>query len=137
MKIMVVDDSKTSRVVLETFLKKDGHEVTLATNGSEAINMLRERKTTFHLIFLDWQMPEMDGLSFVMSIRNEKLSGPYIVLLTGDKDENRIQKIMFLGKDVKLIDYIAKPYSKEKIENTINTVTHRLKNPQLDNIKSS
>ncbi|MBF0363512.1 MAG: response regulator [Oligoflexia bacterium] len=124
MKILVVDDSKTSRVVLETFLKKEGHEVTSATNGMDALQMLREYKT-FHLIFLDMYMPEMDGLGFLMALRNERIVGPYIIFLTAEKDQDKINKLLYLGKEVRLIDYILKPYSKEIILEKVKMVIQK------------
>ena len=60
MKILIAEDDPTSRIVLTSVLKKEGHEVMVMVNGAEAWDALQKSDAPL-LIILDWMMPKMDG----------------------------------------------------------------------------
>ncbi|MCY6485772.1 response regulator transcription factor [Clostridium aestuarii] len=101
--ILVVDDEKEIRELVEIYLKNEGYKVILAKNGEEALKVLQQNE--IHLIILDVMMPKMDGTQACIKIREEK-NMPIIMLSAKSED---IDKIMGLttGAD----DYITKPFN--------------------------
>ena len=65
--ILVVDDIYTNRLLLSELIKSTGHEVVLVENGQLAIEQLEQQE--FHLIFMDIEMPVMNGVETTMHIR--------------------------------------------------------------------
>ena len=61
MKILIAEDASVSRLVLASTLKKQGHEVVAAENGLKAWEAIQ--KDDFHVLILDWLMPEINGLA--------------------------------------------------------------------------
>ena len=70
MHALIVDDSTTMRMILKAHLKKLGFEVTEAINGVDALDRLKTMATA-DLVMVDWNMPEMDGLTFIRAVRTE------------------------------------------------------------------
>ncbi len=117
MKILVVDDSSTMRRIIINTLNKLGYKnVVEASNGLEALAVLKENPDV-SLILTDWNMPEMDGLTFVQTLRKSKTFGkvPIIMITTMGAKED-IVKALKAGVN----NYIVKPFTpqilKEKIE---------------------
>jgi len=115
--LLVVDDVPINVMLLRTILKRMGHEVTTAGSGREALNLLLER--TFDAIFMDVQMPDMDGLETTRSIRQKEQAGgglhtPIIAVtayaLAGDKD-----RCLAAGMD----GYISKPVEQDAIRGAL------------------
>ncbi len=75
--ILVVDDDKDIVATLKIQLQKEGYHVLCAYNGKEALNVLEQQ--TVHLILLDIMMPQMDGFSAIMRIR-ERLNIPILIM---------------------------------------------------------
>ena len=115
--LLLVDDVDVNLMVARILLERMGHEVTIARSGREALEILASR--TFDAIFMDVQMPEMDGLQATGAIRErERLSGgrhtPIIAMtayaLTGDRE-----RCLAAGMD----DYVSKPIKMEKIRDAL------------------
>ena len=66
---MVVDDSRTIRIIIRRILIELGYEVCEASNGIEALKVLETEKTAVKLVLADWNMPEMNGLELVKCLR--------------------------------------------------------------------
>lgn len=110
MQVLVVDDSKLVLLALKGLLTEAGYEVLTATNGHEALEVLRH--TPCRLVISDWEMPVMSGVELCSAIRNQELSGyVYFILLTshGALEE----KVEGLGGGAD--DFITKPYSPEEV----------------------
>jgi len=104
-KILLVDDNpKYLKDVLPTY----GYDVTVATDGIQALKVLGNDKNQFDLILLDVMMPNMDGWETLKSIRanNERKTVPIIMLTAVDKEQQQISGLKF-GAD----DYIVKPFT--------------------------
>ncbi len=71
--ILVVDDNKTNRLILQKTLGKWGFQVHEARNGREALELLHHNVSRFKLVIMDYQMPEMDGLMVIRSIRDDSM----------------------------------------------------------------
>jgi CheY-like chemotaxis protein len=78
--ILVVDDEPWSVKFISDFLRKEGYEVTEASNGAEAIELIDNSQ--FDLVLSDVRMPRLDGLALVMHIRSRVPTIP-IILMTG------------------------------------------------------
>ena len=120
LRILVVDDIYTNRYLLTELVKITGNEVVQVENGEEAIRVLEKEK--IDLIFMDIEMPVMNGIETTMHIRN-KMPFPTnalpIIALTAHNPELFFEDF----KDVGFDELITKPYSVEKIKEKINSFT--------------
>lgn len=116
-KILVVDDEKALRDVLEDILKSNGYTVALAKDGQEAVEMIEHE--TFDLILLDVMMPNMDGWSVLREIR-QKGTVP-VIMLTARNLENDEVFGFELGAD----EYITKPFRKSILLARVKAVLKR------------
>lgn len=128
--ILVVDDEKEIRDLLEINLKVEGYNVFKAENGEEALKILEDTK--IHLIVLDVMMPKMDGLEFCRRVR-EKYNMPILMLSAKVEDMDRIQGIM-TGAD----DYLCKPFNHLELTVRIRALMRRAYylNEKIDNSES-
>lgn len=102
-KILVVDDEKEIRDLIEIYLKNEGFHILKASNGLEALGILE--KEDVHLIILDIMMPKMDGTKACIKIREEK-NMPIIMLSAKAEDMDKI-----LGLTTGADDYMTKPFN--------------------------
>jgi len=116
-RILVVDDIFTNRLLLSELIKSTGHEVILAENGKEAIEAIE--KEEIHLVFMDIEMPVMNGIETTEYIRN-KMPYPYnalpIIALTAHNPDIFFEDYSNVGFD----ELITKPYSVDKIRTKIS-----------------
>lgn len=101
--VLVCDDDKAIVDALEIYLKQENYGVVKAYNGIQALKALSEQ--IIHLILLDVMMPELDGLSATIKIR-EKRNIPIIILSAKSEDTDKITGLNF-GAD----DYVTKPFN--------------------------
>lgn len=105
--ILIAEDDFTSRKILASMLKKDGHIVEEATDGAEAWERIQKEGDVPKLIILDWLMPHMAGLEVCRRIRTIKTDvPPYIIMLTIKDDKTDIISGLNAGAD----DYLTKPF---------------------------
>ncbi|KGR79360.1 response regulator transcription factor [Ureibacillus manganicus] len=100
--VLVTDDDKDIRDGIEIYLKNEGYHVLKASDGVEALNLLKENEV--HLIILDIMMPNMDGITATFKIRAER-NIPIIMLSAKVEDTDKIH-----GLSVGADDYITKPF---------------------------
>lgn len=118
LKILAVDDSPTMRRIIVNTLKRAGFEdVCEASDGKDALAKLKTDK--FDFIITDWNMPEMDGLTFVTNVRSdpELQSLPILMVTTRSVKEDIMQAIK-----AGVNNYIVKPFTPETIAEKINQV---------------
>ena len=112
MDILIVEDSKPQLLMLAAFVRKIGHEVYMAGNGVEALEILAEH-VEIRLVISDWMMPEMDGEALCKSLRKKQDSSYiYFILLTGNTDDNSVVRGLNTGAD----DYIKKPVKFDELD---------------------
>ena len=111
MKILVVDDSPTPRLLLRRQLEGLGHECIVAEDGGEALELIRS--LTPDVVISDWMMSEMDGDELCRRVRAEP-AAPYVyfILLTSLDDPSSVVKGMEAGAD----DHLAKSFDRTELE---------------------
>jgi two-component system, sensor histidine kinase and response regulator len=120
LRLLVAEDNPVNKKVAAAMFGKMGHRVTLVNNGLEAIS--EWNRTQFDLIFMDVQMPEMDGLEATRQIRKQE-SGKgirsRIVAMTANVLEGDRELCLAAGMD----DYVSKPISHRTLAGVIERMT--------------
>jgi PAS domain S-box-containing protein len=143
--VLLVDDDIFNQKIVALLLELQGHQVVVADNGEVALQKLAEKN--FDIIFMDMQMPVLDGLQATEIIRDcekngmqsetfkkwtgkktDKLQGRHIpvIALTGNSDEESRRKCQQAGMD----DFLAKPFTREAVNRIIQQITNRPVTPQ-------
>ncbi len=117
MKILVVDDEKELREVVQKYLEKDGFEKTAAANGIDAVKLFHDEKPD--LVILDLMLPDIPGEK-VCSVIRESRETPVIMLTAKSSEEDRI-KGLGIGAD----DYVVKPFSPRELVMRVKAVLRR------------
>ena len=116
LQILIADDSKSIRSLLEQSLASLGYDVTTCADGNEAWNIIAKGKL-FHILLLDWIMPGISGVDLCRRIRQSSLKQYiYIILLTGKSSPDEIVEGLESGAD----DYLIKPVSFSELQARIN-----------------
>ena len=116
MHALIVDDSTTIRMILRAYLKKLGFDVTEAVNGRDALDRLKAM-TKADVVLVDWNMPEMDGLSFVRAVRADAgYAALPLMMVTTNTERANVSDALDAGAN----EYIMKPFTgamiREKLE---------------------
>jgi CheY-like chemotaxis protein len=123
LRILLAEDNIVNQNLVKIMLGKAGHRVELANNGREAIEKLIKTDDPFDLIFMDIQMPVMDGLEATKIIRSRGYGDvPIIALTASAMEEDRISCLK-VGMD----DYLAKPVRMEVVKEVIKKWAPRRK----------
>jgi two-component system chemotaxis response regulator CheY len=120
--ILVIDDSSTLRTSIEYALKKFGHQIMQAENGSIALDEINEIKKTggeIKLCVCDVNMPIMDGLSFVREFRKDDKFTP-ILMLTTETGEDMLKR----GKDAGASGWMIKPFRPAELVQVVEKLIH-------------
>ena len=120
-RILVVDDEAKIRLLLRKYAEFEGHTVTEAENGMEAVRLCRRDPDRFDIIIMDVMMPELDGFSAVAEI--QKIASPAVIMLSARGEEyDRIH-----GFELGVDDYVVKPFSPKELMMRVNAVMNRVK----------
>ncbi len=114
--VLIVDDSKTDRTIMQKALKPLGISITEATNGVEALQLIKSSDTNFNAILIDIEMPRMDGYTLAGEIRKYSRYKylPLIAVTSRTSKSDRMR-----GVEVGMTEYITKPYSLEYLANVV------------------
>ncbi|HNU06645.1 MAG TPA: sigma-54 dependent transcriptional regulator [Pyrinomonadaceae bacterium] len=135
--ILVVDDEKSQREILEMILSGEGYDVTTASSGEAAMKFVADRH--FDLVLTDLQMGGMSGLELLKELTDFDKS-IIVILLTAHGTVNSAVDALRLGA----FDYLQKPYEREKLLETIARALNKLTNldaeivsasPEMDRVK--
>lgn len=104
---LVVDDSRTMRKFLRQILSGHGFDTIEAANGSEALELM-SRHEDIQLALVDWNMPVMNGLDFVVEARKEsRFDGVMMMMVTTESDISRVEAALEAGAN----EYVMKPFT--------------------------
>ena len=107
---MVVDDSRTIRIIIRRILIELGYVVCEASNGIEALKVLETEKTAVKLVLADWNMPEMNGLELVKRLRqNPEYSSLKVLMVTTETEMDQMASALEAGAN----EYVMKPFTKD------------------------
>jgi two-component system chemotaxis response regulator CheY len=104
MKVLIIDDSKMIKLLVKDFLKNLGHESFEAENGADGLTKIVEFNP--QLILLDYNMPIMDGPSFLRSYKLKKGILAPVIMMTTENSAEKINEVMNLGAS----EYMMKPF---------------------------
>ncbi len=115
-KVLIVDDSRTSRKILRSLLEDAGHEVAAeAVNGDEGYLKYKELKPD--LVTMDITMPVTDGLQALQLIKHLDKEAK-VVMITAAGQKDKMMQALKEGAS----EFITKPFDKEEVINTINRI---------------
>ncbi|USP79128.1 uncharacterized protein yc1106_06402 [Curvularia clavata] len=124
-KVLVAEDNKTNQEVVLRMLKlEDVYDVTVAKDGQEALDKVKEsmeHQAPYNLIFMDVQMPNLDGLQSTRLIRQSGFSAP-IVALTAYAEESNVKECLDSGMDFFLSKPIRRPALKHVLKTYCQTI---------------
>jgi len=123
-KIMIVDDTRDTVEMVEKLLKSEGYTTIIAFNGKEALDKLRSVKDDEKpdLILLDMFMPEMSGREVCETIRADKDPGLKDIKIAFFTVANFKEQGKQILNDLKVIDYITKPFDVDDLLNRVRTM---------------
>ena len=112
MKALVVDDSRAIRLAIVRQMKHFGFVTVEAANGREALDAIAN-SGPFDLAMVDWNMPGMDGLEFVQTVRAQRaLDEMAIMMVTTESEQSQVVAALEAGAS----EYLRKPFSPEAFE---------------------
>ncbi|MBI5739377.1 MAG: sigma-54-dependent Fis family transcriptional regulator [Nitrospirae bacterium] len=139
-RILVVDDERSMREILDIFFRNEGYSVAVADNGAAALEIMKN--DFFDLVVTDMKMPKVSGLELLKNVR-EISPDTLVVIITAFGTTESAVEAMKLGA----FDYIAKPFQmddirlvvknaleKQKLQQDVSILKKQLKTPSLDNI---
>jgi len=112
--LLLVDDEEANRLILGRRLQQEGHVVTTAANGREALERLQAGR--FDLVLLDLYMPEMDGMATLAALKaDDALKGIPVIMLTAASNEEQVSLCLASGA----ADYLIKPVAADELRRRI------------------
>lgn len=115
--VLVVEDENDIAIAIEAYLSNQGYNTFIANNGIEGLEVLK--KETIHLAIVDVMMPKMDGITFVMKLRE---SHDFPIIMLSAKSEE-VDKIM--GLNIGADDYVTKPFRPLELLARVNSQLRR------------
>ena len=122
-KILVVDDAPNIREVVSLYLRRDGHSVSTADDGEEALKLYRQ--TEPDLVVLDLMLPKVSGIEVCRRIQSDRRV-PVIMLTAKGEEEDRI-----IGLGIGADDYVVKPFSPRELAARVEAVLRRVSEARI------
>jgi two-component system chemotaxis response regulator CheY len=121
MKVMLVDDSKTMRTIQRNILLQLGYkDIEEACDGQDALSKVGAFGP--ELLLVDWNMPNMDGISFVKAYRAQGGKSP-VVMVTTEAEKTRVVEAIKAGVN----NYVVKPFTPDVLSQRIGETLSRTK----------
>lgn len=110
MRALVVDDSRAMRRIVSRILEDAGFEVLEAGDGQEALGLMEAQETPPELACVDWNMPVMDGLTFINHVRQRpQWRATTLMMVTTESEQGQIVRALAAGAH----EYLIKPFTGE------------------------
>lgn len=121
-RILTVDDMATMRRIIRSLLNQLGYSnVDEAENGKEGLYKLKQNK--YDLVLLDWNMPEMDGLTLLQEIRKDPtLKNTPVIMVTAEAKKENVLLAIQNGAN----NYIVKPFTAETLKEKMDKVWQQI-----------
>ncbi len=122
MKVLVVDDNSTSRIILKEMLSAFSFDVSTSESGDKALEMLKEagESNPFQLVLMDWKMPGMDGIETFKRMKEKEIFAkmPSVLMVTAFGREEVMKQAEKIGMD----GFLIKPVNQSVLFDTIMTI---------------
>lgn len=120
-RVLVVDDFPTMRRIIKNLLKQLGFEdIDEAEDGENALRKLKSRE--YGLVIADWNMPVMDGMKLLKSIRSDtQLKDMPFLMITAEADKQKVIEAIKSGVD----SYIVKPFTGEVLKEKLERIAEK------------
>ena len=118
--ILVVDDEEKIRTLIRKYAEFEGHQVTEAENGMQAVEICRRTPSLFDIIIMDVMMPELDGFSAMAEIR-KTCASPVLMLSARGEEYDKIH-----GFELGVDDYVVKPFSPKELMMRVTAIMNRV-----------
>ena len=129
-RVLVIDDTKNIRVLLTQCLQFEGYEVTTASSGAQALELMTNK--SFDLVFLDVRMPELSGTEVLRQMRKMGVNTPVVMITAFGTVRNAVECTQ-LGA----VAYLQKPFTENKVKQVLEEVLNfKPQRSNLDNILS-
>jgi two-component system chemotaxis response regulator CheY len=116
MRALVIDDSRTVRIIIGQILREIGVEVIEASNGLEALEQMK-RIPDVELMLVDWNMPEMNGFDFIRAVRSQRAyDAVRILMVTSETQGEQVIQALNAGAN----EYLMKPFNKDVLVAKLN-----------------
>ena len=129
-RILIIEDEKDIRELLQLYLKREGYDVHIAKDGETGLR--KASLEGFDLVLLDLMLPQLDGLEICRNLRSRPQTADLpIIMITAKADEaDRI-----VGLEMGADDYITKPFSPREVLARVKAIFRRLEKPRAKEIK--
>jgi len=118
-KALIVDDSKTIRMILSKIMRELGYDICEAANGKDALKVMETEKGEVNLVLADWNMPEMNGLDMVKHLRqNPELAALKVIMVTTETEIDHMVSALEAGAN----EYVMKPFTKDILKEKLGLV---------------
>jgi two-component system chemotaxis response regulator CheY len=118
MRALIVDDSRAMRAIIAKILRELGAEVIEAGNGREGLERLATVKPV-DVVLVDWNMPVMDGLTFVRELRGRReYDGVQVLMVTTESDAHHVTSALEAGAN----EYVMKPFDRSALVSKLEAV---------------
>lgn len=118
MRALVIDDSRTMRMIISKILKEDGFEVFEAQHGQDGLKRLHETGP-LDLVLVDWNMPEMNGYEFLLAVRaNQRFDNMRVMMVTTETEIKHMTEALEAGAN----EYVMKPFTRASIHEKLEMI---------------
>lgn len=122
MKLIVADDSRLIRGIIEKTVASIGFDAVQAGNGKEALDMLEADGKDINLVLLDWNMPLMNGIDVIKSMRkDDRFKKIPVLMISTESEDDRIQEAISAGAQ----GYLTKPFTGDKLIDAIKHILEK------------
>lgn len=114
MKMLIIDDSKAMRSFLEHIAGELAFQTELAEDGLDGLSRIiqNDPREPFHIALVDWDMPNMNGLELIQTVRrNKEFDSLKLMMVTGQNSMERVVTALAAGAN----DFLMKPVSKQSL----------------------
>lgn len=118
MRLLLVEDDELLGQGIRKALMRDGDQVDWLTNGQQALDAIRQE--AFELVILDLQLPGMDGIEVLKTIRRESINTPVLIMTARDTVDERV-----IGLDNGADDYVVKPVEIRELRSRVKALSRR------------